>query len=146
MEAVGSENADSLQDEFQQIVANGGLAFVRDFVPGVSAIGAVIFGRDRRIVGGILLSGLELDEHLEPTSRSHKQFAEQPTRSPIRFGRHRQTSPTPPWRRDGDRFRKLFRACVSTAIISWKSAFLTRYQGIPGGGMAEPAAMRIVGD
>ncbi len=68
VDAIGREDADRLKGEFKQILDNGGLAFVRDFVPGVSAIGAAVFGRDQRIVGGILLSGLELEEHLRPAS------------------------------------------------------------------------------
>ncbi len=68
VEAIGEERAVALQKEFNQIIESGGLAFDRDVVPGVSAIGAAILGRDNRVVAGMLLSGLELDEHLTPGS------------------------------------------------------------------------------
>lgn len=65
---IGKELADELRDEFVAIREANGLSFLRDFVPGVSAIGAVIFSRDGEPIAGLLLSGLELEEHLTPKS------------------------------------------------------------------------------
>ena len=68
VEAIGQAGAMALQDELNLIAESGGLAFERDYVPGVSAIGAVILGRNKRVVAGMLLSGFRLDEHLTPHS------------------------------------------------------------------------------
>lgn len=65
---VGVDVAASLKEEFVAIREARGVAFVRDFVPGVSAIGAVIFKHDVHPVAGLLLSGLELEAQLTPQS------------------------------------------------------------------------------
>lgn len=66
--AVGTDVASSLAEDLQRIRDAHGLAFVRDFVPGVSAIAAVIFNRGGTPIAALLLAGLELEEHLTPTS------------------------------------------------------------------------------
>jgi DNA-binding IclR family transcriptional regulator len=64
---LGDELTDDLTAELARIRQDG-VAFVHDFVPGVSAMAAPIFDRFDTPIAGLLLSGLELEEHLVPTS------------------------------------------------------------------------------
>ena len=61
---VGAETARQLEAEFTKIRDAGGVAMIKDFVPGASAIAATIFDGNGAPVAALLLSGLELDEHL----------------------------------------------------------------------------------
>ncbi|MGO9333237.1 MAG: IclR family transcriptional regulator [Acidimicrobiales bacterium] len=68
VDAIGTELATELEGEFEKIRQAGGLSFVRDFAPGVSAIGAIIFDRSKEPLAGLLLSGLELEDELTSDS------------------------------------------------------------------------------
>ena len=71
---VGEDLASELMPILEQIRTDNGMAFIEDYVPGVGAAAAAIFNRSREVVGGLLLSGLNMDEQLNVKSDASQQL------------------------------------------------------------------------
>ena len=71
---VGEDLASVLMPILEQIRTDNGMAFIEDYVPGVGAAAAAIFNRSREVVGGLLLSGLNMDEQLNVKSDASQQL------------------------------------------------------------------------
>jgi IclR family transcriptional regulator, pca regulon regulatory protein len=65
---IGREAAAALVEEFAAIRDARGIAFIHDQVQGVSAVAAVIFDRPDHPVTGIMVGGLEMEDHLRADS------------------------------------------------------------------------------
>lgn len=66
---IGEERYAAAEPELEATRRSGSVALVRDSLgPGVSAIAAAVTDRTASVVGAVNISGLRLEEHLDPAS------------------------------------------------------------------------------
>ncbi len=66
---IGEERYAAVEARLESVRESGSVALVRDSLgPGVSAIAAAVSDRSGTVVGAVNISGLRLEEHLDPAS------------------------------------------------------------------------------